>query len=86
LTSKSWHTFCWEGAPVLDFVIVVCDLAALQTQPQWPGSPVKLWWNFTPPGAARELEAALSKFVLLPFEEINRDEWSSLAHCVPVKV
>ena len=58
-------------------------------------------WNFTLPGTARgseaeigavfdkvarNLEAALSTFVLLPLEEFNRDEWSSLAYCVPVKI
>jgi arsenate reductase len=49
LRSKSWNEFASPGAPVLDFIITVCDKAARQTCPRWPGRPVTSHWDIPDP-------------------------------------
>lgn len=50
--SKSWDEFVVDGAPQVHIVITVCDSAASETCPYWPGSPVKTHWGYPDPSNA----------------------------------
>ncbi len=64
LASKSWDVFAEAGAPEMDVVITVCDRAAGETCPLWPGRPVGAHWSFPDPatveGVAAERAAAFA--------------------------
>lgn len=87
LRSKSWDEFAQPGAPVLDFVFTVCDHAAREMCPIWPGQPMTAHWGVQDPAAAtgtdehkraafrqayRELEARIKIFVNLPLAALDR--------------
>jgi arsenate reductase (thioredoxin) len=50
--SKSWDEFVGESVPSMRVVITVCDSAATEACPYWPGSPVKVHWGYTDPSTA----------------------------------
>jgi arsenate reductase len=50
--SKSWDEFTTAGAPVMRVVITVCDSAARETCPYWPGTPVQMHWGYPDPSNA----------------------------------
>jgi protein-tyrosine-phosphatase len=68
LRSKSWDEFAKDGAPKFDFVFTVCDNAAAETCPVWPGQPMTAHWGIADPGEATGTAAEVS----LAFKEAYR--------------
>jgi protein-tyrosine-phosphatase len=86
MRSKSWDEFARPGAPVMDFVFTVCDQAAGEVCPIWPGNPITAHWGVVDPAAIddadkrregfrttlRELEGRIKVFVALRLEALDR--------------
>jgi protein-tyrosine-phosphatase len=68
LRSKSWNEFAQAGAPQLDFIFTVCDNAAGETCPFWPGQPMTAHWGVPDPAAATGSAAEIA----LAFRETYR--------------
>jgi arsenate reductase len=68
LRSKSWNEFAKPGAPPLDFAFTVCDNAAGETCPVWPGQPMTAHWGVPDPAEARGTPAQ----VALAFKDAYR--------------
>ena len=68
LRSKSWTEFAKPGAPELDFVFTVCDDAAGESCPIWPGQPMTAHWGIPDPAAAEGTEAEIA----VAFDEAYR--------------
>ena len=87
LRSKSWSEFAQPDAPVMDFVFTVCDQAAGEVCPIWPGNPITAQWGVPNPAAVegteeerrrafrdafRRLEARIKLFIALPINKLDR--------------
>jgi len=87
LRSKSWQEFAVAGAPAMDFVFTVCDSAAGEACPVWPGQPMTAHWGIEDPAsvdgtdiqkeaafvtAFRYLKTRISLFAALPLSKIDK--------------
>jgi arsenate reductase (thioredoxin) len=72
LRSKSWDEFAVPGAPQMDFVFTVCDKAAGEVCPIWPGQPMTAHWPFTDPAAFEGTEAQRSALFADVYGQIER--------------
>ena len=70
LRSKSWDEFARAGAPGMDFVFTVCDNAAGEACPVWPGQPVTAHWGVEDPATARGTDDEKRKAFLKAFTEL----------------
>lgn len=71
LRSKNWEEFSRPGAPKLDMVFTVCDNAAGETCPLWPGQPVTAHWGIADPAAVTGPDDAKRKAFLRAFSELG---------------
>src|SRR5262249_56522826 len=71
LRSKSWAEFVASGAALIDFVITVCDNAAGETCPIWPGHPMTAHWGIADPAAVEGDEAEKGAAVRMAFAELE---------------
>lgn len=86
LRSKSWNEFAVPGAPEFDFIFTVCDNAAGEVCPFWPGKPATAHWGIPDPAhiegddarraafkkAADQLARRIQLFMALPFEKLDK--------------
>jgi protein-tyrosine-phosphatase len=87
LRSKNWDEFAKPGAPRMDFIFTVCDSAAGETCPVWPGRPITAHWGVPDPAAAEggdeekrkafqealtRLSSRIRLLLNLPFERLER--------------
>jgi arsenate reductase len=72
LRSKSWAEFARAGAPNLDFVFTVCDNAAGEACPLWPGQPITAHWGIPDPAAANGTEAEIALAFKDAYRMLNR--------------
>jgi len=70
--SKSWSEFAEADAPQMDFVITVCDQAAGEICPVWPGHPVAAHWGVPDPAAARGRESERRQAFRDAFDALER--------------
>jgi arsenate reductase len=71
LRSKPWDEFAQVGAPVLDFVFTVCDNAAGEVCPVWPGQPMTAHWGIEDPAAAEGTELERERAFVTAFRYLK---------------
>jgi protein-tyrosine-phosphatase len=71
LRSKSWDEFAASGAPPLDFIFTVCDNAAGEVCPVWPGKPITAHWGIADPAAVEGTDAEKTLAFREAFKEIE---------------
>ncbi|HTN27368.1 MAG TPA: arsenate reductase ArsC [Burkholderiales bacterium] len=71
LRSKSWDEFARPGAPKLDFVFTVCDNAAGEVCPIWPGQPMTAHWGVADPAAVEGTDEAKHRAFMRAFTELS---------------
>jgi protein-tyrosine-phosphatase len=72
LRSKAWDEFARPGAPPLDIVVTVCDQAAGEVCPIWPGGPMRVHWGIADPAAATGSEAEQRRAFETAFAALRR--------------
>ena len=72
LRSKSWEEFADAGAPEIDFIFTVCDNAAGEVCPAWPGQPMTAHWGLPDPAAVEGDEAVQERAFLDTFITLKR--------------
>jgi arsenate reductase (thioredoxin) len=72
LRSKSWDEFAAAGAPPLDFVFTVCDQAAGEVCPVWPGQPVSAHWGVPDPAAVEGNPEAIRRAFFVAYDVLFR--------------
>lgn len=72
LRSKSWDEFARSGGPAFDFIITVCDRAAGEACPVWPGRPTRMHWSIPDPAAATGPEAQIALAFADAFRMLKR--------------
>jgi protein-tyrosine-phosphatase len=72
LRSKTWDEFATPDAPHMDFIFTVCDSAAGEVCPVWPGHPMTAHWGFPDPSSATGSEAEKAAFTADVFRQIQR--------------
>jgi arsenate reductase (thioredoxin) len=71
LRSKSWEEFAEPGAPKMDFVFTVCDQAASEVCPVWPGNPVTAHWGVPDPAGVEGTEAEKIRAFRIAFQALE---------------
>jgi arsenate reductase len=72
LRSKSWDEFAAPGAPKLDFVFTVCDNAAKESCPYWPGQPMTAHWGIPDPAAVKGTPEEIARAFRDAFTVLDR--------------
>lgn len=97
LRSKSWDEYAAAGAPPLDFIFTVCDNAAGEVCPVWPGKPMTAHWGIADPAAAegsdtdktqafrkafKELETRIKLFLQIPIASLDQMTLKEKLHAI----